>query len=212
MQPITIIVTSCDRFDLLERTLDSFFALNKYPFVDFHVNNDSFNCVPFKLKQKYNAITWHEGVKRGLSTSWDYLISLVKTEYFFNIEDDWYFEGNPNFIEESIEILNQGYHQVWIRDSKDHQHKLSNCIFSVNYKDDYIHYKEVEKIKDWCGFTFNPSVRKLLDWLNLFPNGVKGVDEIDLSRKVYDIYQAASLVNSSCKHIGWNRHTKNFKI
>jgi hypothetical protein len=211
MHPITIIVTSCDRFDLLERTLDSFFALNAYPYVAFHIHNDSLNAVPLCLKLKYsdNGIRWHEGVKRGLSKSWDYLIDLVETEYFFNIEDDWEFSGNANFINESIEVLGLGYEQVWIRDEKDHKHKLS---ILTNTTENQTKYKRVQKVKDWCGFTFNPSVRKLSDWFRLFPYGVAGMDEIDISRMVYNNYQAASLVNSACKHIGWNRHSKHFII
>lgn len=211
MHQLTIIVTSCDRFDLLERTLDSFFALNTYPYVAFHVHNDSLNEVPLCLKLKYSNkyITWHEGIKRGLSKSWDYLIDLVETEYFFNIEDDWEFSGNSNFINESIEVLGLGYEQVWIRDEKDHKHKLS---ILTNTTENQTKYKRVQKITDWCGFTFNPSVRKLSDWFRLFPYGVAGMDEIDISRLVYNHYQAASLVNSACKHIGWNRHSKHFII
>jgi hypothetical protein len=211
MQPITIIVTSCDRFDLLERTLDSFFALNTYPYVAFHIHNDSLNAVPLWVKQKYSdkGITWHESIKRGLSKSWDYLIDLVETEYFFNIEDDWEFSGNSNFINESIEVLGLGYEQVWIRDEKDHKQKLS---ILTNTTENKTKYKRVQKAPDWCGFTFNPSVRKLSDWFRLFPYGVAGMDEIDISRMVYNNYQAASLVNSACKHIGWHRHTKHFII
>jgi hypothetical protein len=216
MQPLTIIVTSCDRFDLLERTLDSFFALNTYPYVAFHIHNDSLNSVPLCVKQKYSdkGITWHEGVKRGLSASWDYLVGLVETEYFFNLEDDWEFQGNANFIQESINVLNESFEQVWIRGLKDHLHGLSHISYClVDFEgQNHTHYKKVNKIKDWCGFTFNPSVRQLSTWKRLFPKGISGMDEIDISRMVYNNYQAASLVNSACKHIGWNRHTNNFKI
>lgn len=214
MHPLTIIVTSCDRFDLLERTLDSFFALNKYPYVAFHIHNDSVNLPPIELVQKYSDknITWHSGTKRGLSASWDYLVGLVKTEYFLNLEDDFLFEGNPNFIEESIAILLH-YDQVWIRDKKDHSHPISADKFPFYFTEELqTIFSPVLKTKDWCGFTFNPSVRKLSKWNAWFPNGISGKDEIDLSRELYCYYTAVSLVNSSIRHIGGGRHSNNFKI
>lgn len=203
--PLQIICTSCDRFDLLEKTLDSFFLLNKYPYISFDVHNDSIISVPYELKLKYKkyGIIWHEGIKRGLSASWDYLVSLVKTEYFFNIEDDWLFNGNPDFIQESIDLL-QSFDQVWIRDLSDHKQKYQSINDSkiVN----------IVPTKDWCGFTFNPSVRILSKWKTWFPNGISGLDEIEISRKLMGNYNACSLKNGACKHIGWNRHSKDFKI
>ena len=207
--PLTIICTSCDRFDLLERTLDSFFALNKYPFVAFHVHNDSTTPIPERLKKLYSGVvTWHEGTKRGLSASWDYLVGLVETEYFFSIEEDWLFEGNPNFIEDSIKLLGI-FDQVWIRAEKDHSHPLVEYDFN-EYKD--VPFKRVANSGDWCGFTFHQSVRDLSIWKDWFPNGITGKDEIELSRELKGFYNAVSLVNSSIRHIGGGRHSNNFKI
>ncbi len=214
MHPLTIIVTSCDRFDLLERTLDSFFALNKYPYVAFHIHNDSLNLPPIEIMDKYQGknITLHYGTKRGLSASWDYLVGLVDTEYFFSIEEDWEFFGNPNFIEESIALLLH-YDQVWIRDKKDHSHPISTNEFPFYFTDEKkTKFAAVLKTKDWCGFTFNPSVRRLSKWKEWFPNGISGKDEIELSRELYYGYTAVSLVNSSIRHIGGGRHSKGFKI
>jgi len=214
MHPLTIICTSCDRFDLLEKTLDSFFALNNYPYVAFHVHNDSLNLPPIELVEKYKDknITWHSGTKRGLSASWDYLVNLVETEYFFNIEDDWLFEGNANFIEESIACLLH-YDQVWIRDKKDHSHPISTNEFPFYITEEKTTtFSAVLKTNDWCGFTFNPSVRKMSKWKKWFPNGIAGKDEIELSRQLGNSYTAVSLVNSSIRHIGGGRHSKGFKI
>ena len=204
--PLTIICTSCDRFDLLERTLNSFFELNNYPFVAFHVHNDSTTPIPERLKKLYSGVvTWHEGTKRGLSASWDYLVGLVETEYFFNIEDDWLFEGNPYFIEQSIRKM-QTYEwidQIWIRDKKDHNHPLKSHEFS---------FDEVMKNGDWCGFTFNPSLRKMSKWKSWFPKGIAGKDEIEISRYLKDNYNAISAKSPSIRHIGGGRHSNNFKI
>jgi hypothetical protein len=207
-QPLTIIMTSCDRWDLFTQTLDSFFKLNSYPYVAFHVHNYSVKVIPQEIKERYadKNITWHEGTKRGLSAAWDYLVDLVETEYFFNLEDDWLFEGNKNFIIESIFLIeNYLINQVWIRDEKDHKHPLEFCMIDG--------CKYVLQWGDWCGFSFNPSVRSKKEWLNFFPYGVTRKDEIELSRMVMKrAYQAVSLVNYACRHIGNGRHTKDFKI
>jgi hypothetical protein len=199
-------MTSCDRWDLFQQTLDSFFKLNTYPYVAFYVHNDSIQPIPQQIKEKYadKGITWHEGTKRGLSTAWDYLIALVETEYFFNLEDDWLFEGNPYFIQMCIfELSRFNIDQIWVRNEKDHNHPLIPA---------FKEFKKVGKTKDWCGFSFNPSMRTLSRWLELFPNGIAGKDEIEISREVHDVYLAASLVDSACRHIGNGRHTKDFKI
>jgi hypothetical protein len=208
---LTIIVTSCDRFDLLEKTLDSFFRLNNYPYEKMIINNDSLNPLPPRIYEKYKDfnVEFYYGVKRGLSASFDFLVSKVQTEYFFNIEDDWLFSGNPDFIENSIDILKySNFDQVWIRHHKDFQHPISEKIEYING----ISFRRVELNGDWCGFSFNPAVRELSRWKSMFPNGVSGVDEIDISRRVYNFYSACVLEHTSIGHIGYNRHSKNFQI
>lgn len=203
--PLTIILTSCNRFDLLCDTLDSFFAINKYPYVAFHIHNDSELHIPEAVKTKYcdRNITWYEGVKRGLSASWDYLVSRVETEYFFNMEDDWIFYNNPYFIQQSIELL-EYYDQVWIRSKSDHNHPISDDIVG--------NYQIVKQHGDWCGFSFNPGLRKKSKWMEWFPNGISGKDEIEISRELKGRYTAVSLFNASIRHIGNGRHSQDFKI
>jgi len=211
MNELTIIMTSCDRWDLFTQTLDSFFKLNTYPYVAFHVHNDSVKAIPKEIKERYKDknITWHEGTKRGLSAAWDYLVALVETEYFFNLEDDWLFYegGNIRFIEQSFRLIDY-CDQVWIRSELDHMHGLSKRQFLLNA----VNYRDVLKTKDWCGFTFNPSLRKKSKWLSWFPKGISGIDEIDLSRELMDEYLAFSLKDGACRHIGGGRHTIDFKI
>jgi hypothetical protein len=213
-QPITVIVTSCDRFDLLEKTLDSFFKLNTYPLEKVIINNDSdklLNKSDIDFLNKYEGceIEFLHGIKRGLSASWDFLVSRVETEYFFNLEDDWVFSGNEFFILDSITLLeNTHYNQVWIRNHNDIKHPIAKHSETING----VEYRRVLSDGAWCGFSFNPSVRNTAKWRAMFPNGVSGLDEIEISRNVYNFYSACVLENTSIKHIGYNRHSKNFQI
>lgn len=208
---ITVIVTSSNRFDLLERTLDSFLALNTYPIEKYIINEDSGNveCVK-KIIDKYGHlfhVLFHPK-REGLSTALDNLIKHVETEYVFNIEDDWEFFGNPNFMQESLDILEDypKFNQVWIRDKKDHKHPLEpyNSKFDLVLKGYQGH---------WGGFSFNPSLRRLEDIKQLFPNGFKEFGDEALCSKQAEKYgyNTASLTNPAIRHIGYGRHTENFK-
>ena len=80
MNDVSLVITSCGRFDLLERTLDSFFKYNTYPIKEVIITEDS-----------------TEGKKL------EKLVSKYKDQ---NFEDDWEFlrEG---FIEKSMEMLKE---------------------------------------------------------------------------------------------------------
>jgi GT2 family glycosyltransferase len=208
---ITVIVTSSNRFDLLERTLDSFLALNTYPIEKYIINEDSGNveCVK-KIIDKYGHlfhVLFHPK-REGLSTALDNLMLHVTTPYVFNIEDDWEFFGNPNFMQESLDILEKDYstYQVWIRDKNDHKHPLSkkNNLFDLVSKGYQGH---------WGGFSFNPSLRRFSDIKMIFPNGFKEFgDEALCSKQAESFnYKAVSLTNPAIRHIGYGRHTENFK-
>jgi len=221
--PLAITMTSCDRWDLFQQTLDSFFKLNSYPYVAFHVHNDSVKPIPIEIKAKYadKNITWHEGTKRGLSAAWDYLVALVETEYFLNLEDDFEFNGNADFIEHSIFLIKDAsFDQVWIREKTDHSHPIKPQVHSWYLSEKKggeehfraISYSIILESGDWCGFTFNPALRNLANWNRMFPNGITGKDEIELSRELKGKYLAVSLSESACRHIGNGQHTKDFKI
>lgn len=212
---ITVCITSCNRFDLLKTTIDSFLKLNTYPISKYFLNEDSGNPeMVEKIKSQYGDLIEiiFNGVNQGLLQSVDNLYQLVETEYIMHIEDDWLFQGNPNFIAESLTILqeNPNIHQVWIRhgipDSWLEQPKnkiyrmVKNCHFG-----------------DWCGFSFNPGLRRKSDYLKMFPNGFN-VHNLHGSNSVlseHDCnmvasaqgYRAAILNKPACRHIGDGKST-----
>lgn len=211
---MTIILTACDRVDLLKITLESFFTLNTHRIDKFHVHNDGDDSLFADLIEKYPNITWHfSGERIGLAKSLDYLMKFVNDEYYFTCEDDWLFSGNRNFISESLVIIenNPDINQVWIRRRDDHGHPLGDAYTLNN-----IAVRDVAKQFQhlWGGFTFNPSLRRLSDYKKYFPNGyAKHGDEIDCNNHVEKIgYRAVSLVDAACIHNGFGRHTEGFKV
>jgi hypothetical protein len=214
IKPLDVILTACDRVDLLSITLESFFRVNKYPIRKFHVHNDGTDLLFGDLRAKYPSITWHfSGNRIGLAASLDKLLSFVETEYYMSSEDDWIYQNNPFFIEESLTILknNPDIQQVWIRSKHDHGHGLGKVrhLNGIPVCDVLKGYQG-----RWGGFTFNPCVRRLSDYKKFFPKGyVEYGDEILCSDHVESIgYRAVSLHDYSCIHIGNNRHTVNFKL
>lgn len=213
MKEVTVILTACNRVDLLRRTLDSFFKMNTYPIKEFLGHNDGDDRLFNSIHQRYPQIQWHFSGKRiGYAASLDKLLSMVTTEYVFSTEDDWLYYRNPGFIEKSMQILesNPDIHQVWIRDDTDHHHPLNGA--------EVINGVQVRSVKHgyhkhWNGWSWNPGLRRMSDIKRFFPNGlIEHRDEIDQARHVqqYD-YKAVSLVESTIKHLGWNRRSINFK-
>lgn len=217
-ESITVVLTSCNRFDLLQSTVDSFLRLNRYPVERFIISEDGNNKSCYdKIKKRYGlqAEVILQPIRLGCSLHLDALFAMVKTPWVFTIEDDWLFYSNPYFMEMSLQILseNQDIHQVWIRDASDHTHPLSKeeiIVSNIRCRDVLKGYQGV-----WGGFTFNPGLRRMSDLKRMFPNGLHEYGDEIVCNKHVDAqfnYRAVSLVQSSIRHIGWNRHTEGFKI
>lgn len=216
-EKVTLLCTSCGRFDLLQKTLSSFFALNTYPIEEIIINEDSGN---FKTWDSVYETFKATGInfrllvssKEGQAKALDRLFDASKTDFVFTTEDDWKYSGNPNFISDSLQIMmNTLIHHVWVRDKFDHNHPLKSpqTINGVSCQEVMKGYQT-----HWGGFSHNPGLKRVSDYKRMFPNGFSEFgDEIKCSENANKFnYKAVSLVYSACVHIGWNRHTPEFKI
>ena len=120
MEKITFVLTSCGRFDLLEKTLDSFFKFNNYSIdqyllIDDSGNKDIQNKIKLKYQDRFEFIFNEQRI--GQINSIDKIYNKIKNEYIFHCEDDWEFYRS-DFIKESIELLNfdSKIINVWLRD------------------------------------------------------------------------------------------------
>ena len=212
---ITFCITSCGRWKLLEQTLDSFLKLNMFPIEKFILNEDSGDTgIVKKILDKYgdNFHIIRSPKNQGLLKSADNLMSLVNTEYVFWMEDDWLFKGNPNFIQESLQILStrSDIHQVWIRSG------IPNDWLEQENLGGYRMVRQ-SHFGDWCGFSFNPGLRRLSDYKLMFPNGYNfynthgtnsALNEHECNQVASTFgYRAAILNNSSCQHRGEGKST-----
>jgi|LakMenEpi03Aug12_release.lakeMendotaPanAssembly.Ray.scaffolds.fasta_scaffold02179_41 hypothetical protein len=233
---ITMVVTSCGRQDLLEKTLVSFekFApntLDELIIVEDGPVDNSFvkNLMPtVKSFNLLNSLVPRRG--QLLNIEWAY--SKIKTPYIFHCEDDWEFT-KPNFIEDSYRILKQeenclmvhlrshrdqwqeNFNRSWIEDQ---EYKLSDEHGTLSYW----------KTRPWIqhdggfGFSFNPGLRRLVDYKK-----IKGLrtpvsdrygpdfnvkDGCLIERTNAENYQKLGMWCASLEpegrvqHIGWSRH------
>lgn len=216
---VTVIISSCGRFDLLEKTLDSFLSWNSYPLKKILISEDSGKLdMKNKILSKYGntvELIFNE-TNLGLLKSLDNLYSKVDTKYVFQIEDDWKFSNHKNFIQESKNVLEErkDIHQVWIRIGIPNdwiENKLEQTSNNTLYK----MVKQDHCGGLWCGFSFNPSLKRLEDYKNMFQNGynVHATGSTVQSEYACNLhvrslgYRAAQLENKVCLHIGDGRST-----
>lgn len=160
---VTVVLTSCNRHDLLERTLDSFCKYNTFRNIaEIIITEDSHNS-PATLLEKYKKqypIRLIKNVTRlGQPLSIDIAYSHVKTDYIFHCEDDWEFYA-PQFIEASLPILefSPTILQVHLKSLDTIQYDYT--VHETN-KFAILHY---EYLKIWHGFSLNPGLRRLRDY------------------------------------------------
>lgn len=222
---VTGVLTSCNRHDLLEKTLDSFLAQNTYDLAEIIVVEDG-DAVAAALCDKYrpHRIKWiSTGRRVGQIAAIDYAYSLVKTPYIFHMEDDWEFYRS-GFIERSLQLLQRHAKclQVWIRALNDSKHTVEPRIYRVND----VPWQKLTRDFDgmWHGFSFNPGLRRVTDYVAV--GGYSNYAAFQFNRPnraeaaigaVYRErgYFAAILVDEGgtgyVRHIGAGRHVRSPK-
>jgi GT2 family glycosyltransferase len=219
MDRVSFTITSCNRIDLLEKTLNSFFSINNFDIDEFIISDDSGSNIIFetlnkRYGEKFKII--HNKKQIGLSKSLDNLFNEVRNNFIFHCEDDWFFEKNPNFILDSLNILKEfpNIHQVYVRHQNNNPHHSNPEIFEtktgVKFKMVSQNFTSLPN-QTWNGFSWNPGLRRKSDYIKMFPNGFSQFGDeylcCDHTKKFN--YQSAVLINTSCYHIG-NYRTNGF--
>jgi hypothetical protein len=213
MSDVTVVLTSCGRADLLERTLDSFFEQNSYPIARFIVTEDSDDPACERLvcgKYGSRVEPMFNRPRLGQIASIDKAYATVQTEWIFHCEDDWRFYRG-GFIEDSMAVLREDPQllQVWLRDLWDTnghppEREVRRAADGTLYRLMTTGYRLAEL--DWHGFSFNPGLRRTADYRLLGRYGSVGHES-----EVGDFYfrrgfRAAILERSAVEHIGGGRH------
>lgn len=215
---VTLLITACDRNDLLEKTLKSFVKFNTYPIKKLvirddcgleNVHNELYDLL-VRLKLPFNTELMSPA-QVGQGQSIDILMSHVDTPYVFHSEEDWEYY-KPGFIEKSMEILkeNPKISHVWIRPPEGMVHpRWSDEEYKTKSGIAYRHVKRSLNTNAW---SFNPHLARMSDYKKTYCEikdmhpETRGEDAIGIYYRDLG-FETAWLIEGYVKHIGGNKST-----
>ncbi|GAB3680692.1 glycosyltransferase family A protein [Salinisphaera aquimarina] len=217
MSEVSLVITSCGRLDLLERTLRSFNAHNSYPIaqtilIDDSGDKDVYRRIAEEFGDAFDEILYNEP-KLGQIASIDRAYSHVRSPYIFHCEDDWLF-FRKGFIEESLSVLDEDERivTVWLRELWDaNKHRIGR---DIRRTDDGVMYRELatDNGTDWHGFTLNPGLRRRADYERIKPFTDVG-HEYEINIRYWELgFHAAILEQGATEHIGFTRSERKKEI
>jgi hypothetical protein len=204
----TLVVTSCCRFDLLEKTLRSFYAHADRAPQELIVVEDSAEELARNIVADLGvpAQTLIRGARLGQMQAIDYAYAKVKTPLIFHCEDDWLFTRG-GFIGESARILQarNDVSMVGLRPRSDLNPLVRSSpmewLGEIGYftLDPSLHPERFS-------YSFNPGLRRLADYSRIGPYAPLG-EEADVSYAFKTVgYRMAYLEVPAVRHIGYGRH------
>lgn len=112
---ITVYFLSCKRYDLFEKTFNSFWTnckdldLIKSIIVvdDNSSSQDRQKIEDLVSKVKIPSLIVLKNMFKGQANSLNLIYDLCKTKYAFAVEDDWMFFKSGNFLRDGLEILDK---------------------------------------------------------------------------------------------------------
>ena len=221
----TVVITSYNRWTFLQQTLDSLMTadqhlIDRYVVIEDSMNKDIAQNIINKYGDKVDLI--FNAQRIGQAPSLDKAYRTVWTQYILHSEDDYLYEGNTNFIQQSIDILQErkDLHQVFIRHWSDFAdnggyEQFENQIFHTST---VVPYKLCNKQCGWCGFSWNAGLRRTVDYLSMFPEGFSKFTGPESFRSGVQTeyrcnahaqnqgYHGCILLNGACWNKGKNSH------
>jgi len=121
---VTLTITTCKRFDLFEKTINSLINCVDIDEIDFWfcVDDNSSNEDRQKMKELYPFFEFYfkDITEKGHPQSMNIIRNYVKTPYVFHLEDDWKFFVKRNYIKDAIDIIESNK-------------SIGQCLFNKNY-------------------------------------------------------------------------------
>jgi Glycosyl transferase family 2 len=202
---LTVVLTSCGRFDLLEETVTSF--LNYFETDRIIVGEDGGAATEAQaFATKIPQVEMRVNTPRcGQMRSIDSLYASVPTPYILHLEDDWKFSGGLDlnkvvrFLDarSDISVVCIGY-RFDTRFKRSAQRITSDGI-------DYWVW-DLDSHPKWFSYSFNPSVARHPLWREIGPYASfkteEGVSSFIKARGL----RIAMTIPSLAEHIGEKRH------
>ena len=200
---VSMVITSCGRFDLLERTIKSIpedILSNLHSKLIIDDSGDSSFAHKLVTSPSFCDFTKIINASNiGQPKSVDKIYSLVNTEFVLHCEDDWVFHVDYDFISESINILKENSNILQVTFRKDEVHpSVQSIIPGVNVRVPGWN-------NEWFGFTYNPSIIHI-GRRSLVPK-YSGMNEQTIGYHYYSKGLLTASIKGIVSHIGWGRTT-----
>ena len=169
---ITLTMTTCKRFDLFEKTINS--ILNCFEDIDmidefFCVDDNSSEEDRNKMKELYPFFTFYfkkfeeKGHAKSMNIIQDYILNTSCSPYYIHLEDDWKFFCKQNYISDALDVLKENIN-------------IGQCLFNKNYieiVDDVMNVKggEYHQTKNGTRYyihEFADNEEKILKWMKKY--------------------------------------------
>ncbi len=206
---VTVVLTSCGRLDLLERTIKSLplFFWHRLPYKILVDDSGDQEVHKELTKQKESGylVGWDlilHDKNLGQGHAIDHAYEKVDTEFIFHMEDDWEFI-EYEFIRRGLIILdeNKDLVQVTIRRSTT-PHKWHE----KSYNEGDLEYNIlISGYNGWPGYSYNPSIVRKSCYDQIKPIGDKNERDLGLMYNKLGLLSAVTKVDS-VRHIGDGRH------
>jgi GR25 family glycosyltransferase involved in LPS biosynthesis len=183
---LTLTITTCKRFDLFEKTINSIINCFDIELIDFWfcVDDNSSNEDRKKMQELYPFFTFYFKTveEKGHPRSMNIIKNHLKTPYQLHLEDDWKFFVKRPYIKNALDVLscngnigqclfNKNYAEI----ESDIDVKGGSLHFTKNnfryYIHEFVHTQEQLQIwiakhgngkssNYWPHFSFRPSITK----------------------------------------------------
>jgi len=178
----SVVLTSCERFDLLEQTLQSLIPNLSGPLDEIVVIEDSPDR---SVQDVLDAISKdirliQNNPQLGQMRSIDKIYETIKSSHAFHCEDDWEFTRG-GFIEESITILDNfpKVSMVGLRPRHELNPRIRNAPQETLEEIEFFRL-DPKAHPEYFSYSFNPGLRRMIDLKPFLPMAEKG-GEHDIS-------------------------------
>lgn len=207
---VTLVLTSCNRLDLLEQTITSIpqYILSQIPKKILIDDSGDKLCHSSLLDASYlkDWMIILNPTKIGQPASIDRAYAEVETDYVFHCEDDWGFE-DYDFITPSINILEKYDNLVQVTFRKDSPHMALEEVYESGTENAF--KVLIPGYNGWPGFTYNPNIFRFSAYKKLVSCKGKTEKDVGLFYKEQGLYTAA-LERRVVYHLGDGRHVYDY--
>jgi len=203
----TTFVLSCDRLDVLEKTLSSFYETRDYVtkmvILDDSAKPGIFETLVEKYGQDCDVICFPRN--RSQWFAMDFMVSYCDSDYIFYLEDDWELL-KPGYLNQSKQIL-QKYREVGVVDISWRTFEWQGIdSYHGGLVDDMFFWKKPWKITDhhlaWHAWIGSPNLRRRDD-LIMMGRVEKWHNEWNIDRKFTALgFKGVYLNGEYARHLG----------